>query len=397
VTRKPLELLILLGCLAAVSAVQSASATEGSAPAKATAPTTVASAPVACVGPLTITSGGSYSGCWVSSDTSTPAVLVNTTEPVVISNSTVSGPGELVRVGAGANVTLDHATGNGGSGRFFVGENVKSVTIRNCTLNKTAGIYILSAQSGASIQITRNKEFNVQSDGGATQFAQFDKVTTATIDVSWNEVVNTFGQSAVEDVISLHQSAFAKVHNNYIQGAYPATASAGFSGSGVMVDGVGAHDNEIYSNQIVETTNAGIGISAGWNNKAHDNSLVFDGKLPDGTPLAAANVGIYVWNSNPDPDWSNNQTYGNTVGWVNSSGVRKDWWLPDCSGKCSNHSISAARRPTHRLPPISHATEVAEWTKWNEEITARGVQVGVVASDQNRPRAAALSNPRRGA
>jgi hypothetical protein len=285
----------------------------------------------------------------------------------VISNATLSGSGDLLRVGAGANVAVDHVTGNGGTGRFFIGENIKSVTIRNCSLNKTSGIYVLSAQPGASIQITRNRQSNIQSPGGARQFAQFDKVTTASIDVSWNEVINTFGESAAEDVISLYQSAFAKVHDNYIRGAYPGSASAGFSGSGVMVDGNGAHDNEIYSNQIVETTNAGVGVSAGWNNKVHDNRLVFDGKLDDGTPLAASNIGVYVWNSNPDPGWSNNQAYGNVVGWVNSSGARNDWWLPDCSGNCTNSAVSGA---------VNHATEVAEWTSWNAKIAANGVQVG---------------------
>jgi hypothetical protein len=321
----------------------------------------------ACVGPLTITAGGTYSGCWVSSDASKPAVLVNTTEPVVIANSTVSGSGDLVRVGAGANVTLDHVTGNGGSGRFFIGESIKSVTIRNCTLNKTAGIYLLSAQPGASILITRNRQSDIQSPGGARQFAQFDKVTTATIDVSWNEIVNTFGQSAAEDVISIYQSAYAKVHDNYIRGAYPATTAAGFSGSGIMIDGNGTHDNEIYNNQIIETTNAGIGISAGANNKVHDNKLVFDGKLDDGTPIAAANIGIYVWNSNPDPNWSNNQAYNNTIGWINSTGTRNDWWMPDCTGNCANTSISGT---------ISHTSQTAEWTSWTTKTSNNSITIG---------------------
>ncbi len=190
---------------------------------------------------------------------------------------------------------------------------------------------------------------------------------TATIEVSWNEIVNTFGQSAAEDVISVYQTSFAKIHNNYIRGAYPASASGSFSGSGIMVDAAGSHDNDIYSNQIIETTNAGIGISAGWNNKAHDNRLVFDGKLDDGTTLAASNTGIYVWNSNPDPGWSNNQAYGNVVGWVNSSGARNDWWMPDCSGNCANTGFAGT---------VDHAAEVAEWTTWNNKLAANGVTIG---------------------
>ena len=60
----------------------------------------------------------------------------------------------------------------------------------------------------------------------------------------------------------------------------------------------------MYANQVVDTTNAGIGIAGGWNNKVHDNRIVSDGKLDDGTPLAAANVGLFVWNMYGDPGWA---------------------------------------------------------------------------------------------
>ena len=250
--------------------------------------------PAACLPPTTIMHGGTYSGCWFST-TSMPAVHVSTTEPVTLLRSTLVGPGDLVLADPGADVRLMHVTAEGGSARFFVSDLIKSLTIRKCTIVRTGGIHIVGAQPSANISITRNAMRNVESpDGSPRQFVQFDKVTTATIDVSWNEVVNSFGQSAAEDVISLYQSAFAKVHDNYI-GRLSWFASAGFSGSGVMVDGNGAHDNEIYANQIVETTNAGIGVSAGWNNKVHDNKLVFDGKLDDGTrslpPISASTSG----------------------------------------------------------------------------------------------------------
>jgi hypothetical protein len=265
-------------------------------------------------------------------------------------------------------VTLDHVTGNGGTGRFFRSDYFKSVTIRNCTLNKTAGIYLNAPQSGASIVVTRNRQSNVQPLSIKTQFVQLDHVTTATIDISWNEVVNAFGQSGVEDNISLYATAYAKVHDNYIQGAYPSSATGGFSGSGIMSGEQRGHDNEIYNNQIVDTI-TGIGIAGGSNNSVHDNRLVFDGRLPDGTVLTAANVGIFVWNMDNDPSWSNNQAYGNTIAWMywnGSSLVRNDTWLPHCTGNCSNTSLIT----------VSITDETAELARWHNKLAAAGITVG---------------------
>ena len=324
-----------------------------------------------CAPPVTITAGGSYSGCWMSRD-ARPAVRISTTEPVTIANSTVESPGvaSLFYADVGAQVTLSHVTGRGGTGTFFTAAGIKSLVIQDSSISKTGGIYLLGAQPDATVTITRNRLRNLQAPipDGTRSFVQFDKVMTAAIDVSWNEVVNVFGQSAVDgDMISVYKSSFAKIHDNYIQGAYPASVASRFSGSGIMIEQMGSHDNEIYSNQIVETTNAGIGISAGYNNKVYNNRLIFDGRLHSGTRLAGANVGIYVWNSAADPTWAENQAYGNHVGWVNARGARNDWWLPNCSGACANRPLSGA---------LNRTRELAEYRVWLKKLAATGVRIG---------------------
>ena len=40
--------------------------------------------------PLVITQGGTYGGRWVSTDPKIPAVLIDTTEPVIIQNSAIA-------------------------------------------------------------------------------------------------------------------------------------------------------------------------------------------------------------------------------------------------------------------------------------------------------------------
>ena len=320
-------------------------------------------------GPITITTGGTYIGHWVSAG-STPAVRIRTTEPVTIKNSFVTnvGDGTLIEseIGLASNVTIEGVHAKGGSGRFFVGEGIKSLVVRNSEILRTGGIYVLKTQPGGVISVTRNKQRDVQGAAGLRQFLQLNEVTTATIDVSWNEIVNTFGRSRVEDNISIYKSAFAKVHDNYIQGAYPSGADERFAGSGIMIEG-GSHNNEIYSNQIVDTTNAGIGIFAGYNNRVHSNRLVFDGRLWTGEKLAGANVGIFVWNATRDPSWANNQAYGNYVGWVNAKGSRNDWWLPHCSGSCGNVQFSGA---------ISRASEFTEYVGWLRKLSARRITIG---------------------
>ncbi|MBA2708433.1 MAG: right-handed parallel beta-helix repeat-containing protein [Gemmatimonadaceae bacterium] len=320
-------------------------------------------------GPITITVGGTYTGHWVSTG-STPAVSIRTMEPVTIKDSFVTNlnDGTLIHsdVGLASNVTLEGVTAKGGSGRFFAGEGIKSLVIRRSTILKTGGIYVLKTQPGGVISITRNRQRDVQGTAGLRQFVQLNQVTTAAVDISWNEIINVFGRSRVEDNINLFRSAFAKVHDNYIHGAYPSTAAEGYAGSGIMVD-AGSHDNEIYSNQIVDTTNAGIGIAGGYNNTVRDNRLIFDGRLWTGEKLAGANVGVFVWNAGRDPNWANNQAFGNHVGWVNARGARNDWWLPHCSGRCSNVRQSGT---------VGRVSEFAEYLGWLRKRVANRATIG---------------------
>jgi chitodextrinase len=321
-------------------------------------------------GPITISQGGTYSGNWASSS-STPAVTINTTSPVTIRDSIVqnTGTGVLIQAQPGAQVTVERVTGNGGEGRFFSGNTVKSAIIRNCTLNRTGGIYFMGSQSGATILVTRNRQRNLQTPPGLSHssFTQFDKVTSASSDVSWNEVVNVYGQSETSgDMISIFASHGVKVHDNFVQGAYPTSPTGSHSGSGVMVGDDGGNYNEVWNNQIVATTNVGIGIVGGANNRVHDNRIVSDGRLEDGTMLSASNVGVFVWNLD-GAGFSNNALYGNTVGFIRYTGQRNDWWLPDCQVSCSNIAMT---------DPITTSAEQSEYQRWIGKLSGSGITIG---------------------
>ena len=302
---------------------------------------------------------------------------IATREPVEIVDSRVtnSAGGDLIVTDprTPANVTLTRVTARGGTGLFFQSTGFRSVTVRNCTVEMTGGIYLVRPTTDASITVTRNKQRNVQNDprGYLRHFLQFHDVTSAaSVDVSWNEIVNAFGQSSVSDVISIYDSAHVHVHDNYIQGAYPTSSDGPYSGSGIMIE-EDSYDNEVFDNQIVDTTNAGIGIAGGHDNQVRRNRVISDGRLDDGTPLMASNVGIFVWNSKSQAGWGNNHATDNVVGWRRSDGAWNAMWFPDAPK--SDYALNLALAD-ERL--ITRAAEQAEWTGWLAKLAAHGTRVG---------------------
>src|SRR5688572_15289619 len=290
---------------------------------------------------LTITRGGTYSGGEYRS------VAINTAEPVVIENMTLRG-GAGAGGGGGhlimshyrrANVVIRNVRGHGANpnvagkatGRFASLEGFANVVIENCLLENTAGIYLLDYAGDHTprntVKIRRNRALNIdgrRSDGKGgylpggeaaaelVQFVQFDKVRgVPDVEIAWNEVVNEPGKSRVEDVISIYLSSGTKqspikIHDNFLRGAYAADpATEKFSGGGIMLgDGVakgGAGGDpafvEAFDNQVLDTTNYGIAISAGHDCAIYRNRIVSAGVLPGGTQIAAQNVGAYVWDS----------------------------------------------------------------------------------------------------
>lgn len=331
--------------------------------------------PAGSSGPITITVGGTYTGTWTSTS-SVPTIRIETSEPVTITNSTVTNfaGGTLIEVPAGmqADVTIAHVVGRGGNGRFVVAEGFKSVTVRNCTLDRTGGIYLTSPEESANVVVSRNRARNIQKGSGLRQFLQFNRVTTATVDVSWNEVVNVYGQSEVEDNISVYKSSHVVVHDNYIRGAYPRHHSQPFSGSGIVLADDGGSFNRAFRNQIVDTTNVGIGIVGGHDNEARNNRVVSDGRLDDGTLLAAANVGVVVWNAYGDPTWANNRATGNAIAWVHAGRFRNDMWFPHAP--LGDYALN-----TNLRARVSRSTEVNEYRLWVAKLAAQRVQVGAFA------------------
>jgi hypothetical protein len=334
---------------------------------------------------------------------------------VIIEDLTLRGSGHLIQSHyQRANVTIRNVRAYGenpnvagkSAGRFANLEGAQNVVIENCYLENTAGIYLLDFKGGNggngdanTIKIRRNRAKNIdgrKSDGkggyqpggeGAAnlvQFVQFDKVRgLRDVEIAWNEVINEPGKSRVEDVISIYLSSGTKdspikIHDNFLRGAYPADpASEGFSGGGIMLaDGVSkagpAGDSafvEAFDNQVLDTTNYGVAISAGHDCSFYRNRIVSAGVLEGGRKIAGQNVGAYIWDSYKvgEERFYNNAGRENVIGWYDKSGNRNDWWRPHAAAWDNNEKFPA---------PITIDAYDVEWTRWQTKLKTAGVNVG---------------------
>ena len=342
-----------------------------------------------CGGPLTITQGGNYSGCYESTNVSTPAVQINTTSPVTLDKATIRHKGEgIVNMGS-AHLTVTNSTflaldpGIPANQRNVYLYKPTSFVFENNSLSDGHGILINGDNVAANtIRIRYNTVVNIgryAPPSCCIQFVQFDKVLSSGAEIAWNKVTNVFGQSNVEDVINMYksngtQASPIRIHHNLIDGAFPPTAASGYSGGGIIAGDAGGSWITISDNRVLSTINYGVAISGGHDNHLVNNRVVSDNKAADGTAFTAGNVGFYVWNYSTSPDWGNNNATNNASGWLKADLTRNDWWIPDCNpiGSCTGNT---------NLPnPITASTEQAERDGWAADVVAAGLTIGPIAA-----------------
>jgi hypothetical protein len=394
-----------------------------------TATTTVASSigNIQWSGPINITQGGTYSGNWKSTDPKTAAVTISTTQPVIIQNSYVTGPADLINDPTyGNNLTVKNVTGIGlnpnvsgqAYGLFVDAQNSVNLDVENSYFeNVRFGVYLRgyagNRNGSQTITIVNNRGRNIlgtESNGNgstlagesnwqwAHAFQLSDAYGVPGIQIAWNEIVNYPSQSLVNENINMFDSGGtssspAVIHDNYVQGAYaynPAVDS--YNGGGFATDGSSSDTaqtasafNHIYNNQIVGTVNVGIEIGTGHDNAAYNNRVVSAGLLPNGTKILAQNVGLSlydVYGNAANGSLYNNNMYDNAVGWMcwaarcAYDGYRNDEWFPlNNSYYSTNQTISAN--------PITLAMEAAEYQTWLGKVSSDGKMVGPTLSSSS--------------
>lgn len=334
--------------------------------------------------PSVINAGGTYTGTISASGTGA-AVQIRTTSPVVIQDSTINHSGTGYAIDAnfsGVRLTVLRTTFNGGTGQAVYSAatpGYQSIVIQNCNINKFWGIRLDNGVSGCTLQITKNKFSNQIFDGVNAQWVahsiQCAYTHTPTLgDISWNQIINEFQQSQTEDVISLYNCDNFTIHDNYVEGAYPATIGASYSGGGIICDGPNCHHNTIRDNIVVDTMNYCLAIAGGHDNLITNNRAVCDSRNDAGTVFSglasgSGGIGIYIADySGTGAAFTNNRATTNTVGCINYAGSRNDTYQAN-GGSITGTTLIAS--------PIDHAKEVAELTTWNNKLIANGITVGV--------------------
>jgi hypothetical protein len=356
--------------------------------------------------PIVITQGGTYSGNYQSLVSGTPCVRINTTAPVILSGCFLSGAGNLIEAGSGANLTVRNCTGQGltptvnnqAPGRFIDSYQAQNLVIEHNIFASTSGIVVNrwagTGGPGQTLTVRYNQARNIDGrwrNGGSTLSSCLLLNTVqqlAGVEIAYNEIINTPDQSLVEDNINLYNSSgtaqsVLRVHDNFVRGAYPYPATAtSFSGTGMTTDGDGstlataAGYIEADHNQFVGTGNAAMNLAAGHDVYYHDNRAVTSGYLPDGRQFNAgwAGLGVFNYYNQLASVFFNNRVENNTVGYVrwgsNSPYANRQDLSPGACVPCTG---------TVSLPnPITTATEDAEWTLWQQKLLAAGLTVGPV-------------------
>jgi hypothetical protein len=340
----------------------------------------------------------------------TPAITVQSGSAVTIINSNVTGPGDLIY---GNNVDLTVMRTNGIStnpnvagaqkGTFIHIEGAAHLDIENNTATGPRfGIYVNGYVGNnthtEALRFINNVFSNIDArpsdgnggyatsgewNGHGIQLNQVHNVPD--IEIAWNQIINTPYMSQCSDIINIYESSGTKaspilIHDNYLQGAYPASPGEKYTGGGIITDG-SPNDTatnatafvNVYNNQIVSSANYGISIASGHDNNFYNNRIVSSGYLSNGSfiPMSYAN-GINNYNNynQPATTYFNNIAQTNYVGYIasqgNGTGIprRSDFYLPGQSG--NNNS---EMQPVNAQTPTI-ANEQQEYVLWQHKFNA---------------------------
>ncbi len=350
---------------------------------------------VACGGPISITAGGTYSGCYESTNPANPAVVINTTAPVTLDHATIRHAGEGIRAVVYSDVQLTVTNskfqalnpGTPSDQRAMYLYKPASLIAEHNSFQDGHGIFIGgNGQTVSPIRIRYNTSLNIghySEPGCCIQFAQFNRVISPAAEIAWNKITNIYGQSQIEDTVNMYMSSGTGVanpidiHNNLVDGAYPDSGDGSdFTGGGLLLgDGdVTAVGNYgiIHDNRVIGSTNYGVGVAGGHDNHLYNNRVVSDMKAENGTTVGSTfGQGVTLWDSynRGAGSMTNSNAYNNTSGWVRPDG-RANWWLPGCdpAGACTGNVA---------MPdPITSATEQAERDAWAAEVAGAGLTIG---------------------
>lgn len=379
----------------------------GNNPKKSTAKAARQTVPdVAYQQPLVITRGGKYTGNYKSTDPKTPAIWIQTGEPVEITGCIIASAGEMIHCSGGTQANIHHNSLYGINPgktdqwpRALNNYQPKTLVFENNFIEHSGGILVDHADSSSRSVVIRyniirntDKRKGDLSTGEHRAAIQFNSVLRISGEIAWNQIENRPDSSFVEDNINMFNSGGTArvpylIHDNYIFGAYPyPLSSADYVGSGITIDGDPAANTKekmsqfinAFKNQVISTCNASMNIAAGHDIHFYENTMISSGMYPDGTKSERFWGGCCIWNASkvPKTNFVNNTIKNNTIGYVREDRNiplpgRQDWVVVEES------PLSVKAGDNISLPnPITLKTEEAEWVKWQDKLKQNRIGIG---------------------
>jgi parallel beta-helix repeat protein len=343
--------------------------------------------------------------------TTQAAITIKTAAGVTVSHSILKGPGDLIQatsvpatisvintIGIGTNPNINNMQ----KGIFlhvnsFNNINMQNNKISHLRLGFYCNGYAGNKSSANTLVIDKNVFLNVDGrpSNGSNSYASSGQyngqaihlgnvIGVPGIDIGWNHILNTAGQSSTGALIEINESSGTsaspmQIHDNYISGAFPTVPGKDlYAFGGILVNGQ-ANDTtsnassfiNIANNRVNATANYGIAVLAGHDVTITANRVISSGFLPDGITLyamsaygnAAAAVNLNLYNQ-PASVFFNNSVNNNVLGLIKNNGVnlpqRSDWILTGQGGALANN-ISFV--PDTSLSPAvaDEANELADW------------------------------------
>src|SRR6266498_524769 len=345
-------------------------------------------------GPLTITTGGTYTGNYASTNQATPAITINTTQPVTLDRMQILHRGRGVNdIVTGTNLTIKNcvftrmlpATATtGDDGRAINLDQPASLIIEHNELNQGNGIVALGGTcSPLRIRFNRCRDVGYSPPTNCCiQFCQISQVTAPDAEIAWNHITNLHGFSQQEDTINLYGSSGSSghpiwVHHNLCDGAYASDADGtGYTGGGIIGGELDGAWLLIQTNTVVSTTNYGCSISGGHDNTIDSNWVVNEERDQNGA-LHGPNYGTAypVWNDGSSVGAVTNISLtNNTAGWLKridaSTTARADYnFIPEADVNTGNVSLG---------DPIDGSVEQAARDAWQALRIANNITTGPI-------------------
>ena len=362
--------------------------------------------------PIIITKGGTYTGNWESRDAEVSAVEIKTSEPVVILNSNIRGAGRLIRSqGYAADITVRNTNGYGitpapwkeyqKTRNFLVVDVFRNIVVENCYIENAAGINLGVSYEGngtpeQTIKIRYNKVKNIDGrvHGGwaIANFVGFNfRNPVPHVEIAWNQVINEPDNSVVEDNINIYNTRGSpespiRIHNNYIQGAFPLPSSeTTYSGGGIISDSPETDSTQstaylrVYENQLVGLGGYCIGIAGGNHIEVYENRMMVAARHANDSLYAFWTSGIWAKDYYETESTYANSFHHNTLAVVGQTGTWRNDIVDDSAIAAKTYDNTLVARG------VTKAMEKQEFERWKKKLKLHYIMLGPLPETNSSP------------